>query len=522
MDPQSPDSAAIPRPEAKKTAQRGFFERVFSFLFVSNDPEHVKQRALKQIGKDLKKSRPRYFTPAQYLAESSLARYFYEFYKTFAPAQVLLRGARESGVLKSILIEAGFTETQSQLKEQLSEEAIQERVKGADPSAVGEQVKDEARQFVQSFDVGTMNEIDAAYNRLAILLDLIDFDYYFLLRKFDSAIPERDFAYRPRFEAINCEYVLDELKDFLEIVPAIDTEADWDQLLGMLKEYRGVEVVPRDGMRKVIQLVKDTQRSNVFLSIVRFMDKNPYYKPLLKVHHERIVEQYISKVKSQAEITIQKIAQSRKNEKITQLTQAVFGTSSVSRLSNYSEKTNMTFSKKMLGGFTHVTTLNYLKAFLLDYFKKNIREIVDLLLIKGKWADHSPSQTVSEAYHQLLKISESISRFDEALAEDGELGHKMRAVVVRADRDKKAIVNLRTLLQEINDQAGAMIGEATQHFVSIARILKMVFEDYGKTHPELIINWRELKSMTDKDMRTLVAGVYKQIYSFVQLLQIAK
>jgi hypothetical protein len=522
MDDQSPESPIIAKGEAVKTEQPGFFEKIFSFLFVNNDPEREKQRALKQLAKELKKSRPKYFTPTQNLAEPPLARFFYEFYKAFAPAQVLLRGARESGVLKSILIEMGFTETQGQLKARLADESIQERAKSSDPAAIAEQVKEEARQFVQSFDVGTMNEIDASYNRLAILLDLIDFDYYFLLRKFDSAIPERDFAYKPRFETINCEYVLDELKDFLEILPAIDPDADWDQLLGILKEYRGVEVVPKDGMRKVVQLVKDAQRSSGFLSIVRFMDKNPHYKPLLKVHHERIVEPYITKIKGQAELTIQKIAQSRKNEKIDQLTRAVFGSTSVSRLSNYSEKTNMTFSKKMLGGFIHVTTLNYLKAFLLDYFKKTIREIVDLLLIKGKWANNQPSQAISEAYHQLLKISEAISRFDEALSEDGELGHKMKAVVVKADRDKKAIVNLRTLLQEINEQAGAMITEATQQFVSIARILKLVYEDYGKAHPELIINWRELKSMTDKDIRTLVASVYKQIYNFVQLVQYYK
>jgi hypothetical protein len=67
-----------------------------------------------------------------------------------------------------------------------------------------------------------------------------------------------------------------------------------------------------------------------------------------------------------------------------------------------------------------------------------------------------------------------------------------------------------------------MIADAVQNFVAIARILKLVYEDYGKAHPELIINWRELKGTTDKDIRTLVATVYKQIYNFVQLLQFYK
>ncbi len=522
MEPQIPDPQVESRSGAEKEAAPGVFGKLFSFLFVSNDPERRKQRLLKQLAKDLRKSRPRYFNPQTGQAEAALARFFWEFYKAFAPAQLLLRGARESGVLKTIVVEQSMSPEQARMKEALSEKSVEDRAKNADPEAIAAAVKEEAHEFIRSFDVNAINEMDGAYNRLALLLDLIIFDYYFLMRKFDSALPERDFTYRPRFEPIECGYVLDELKDFLELVPAVDTDADWEVLLTTLKEYRSVEVVAREGMRKVLQLVREAQRSSFLLSIVRFMDKNPAYKPIVRSYRNRIVEPYISKITSQAELTVQKVAQSRKNEKLQELVKLVFGTASVSRLINYSERSNTTFSKKMLGGFVHVTALNYLKAFLLDYFKKNIREIVDLLLIKGKWSNNQPSQTISESYHQLLKVSEAISRFDEALGEDGELGHKMKNTVVKADRDKKAITNLRTLLQEINDQAGAMIGEAVQNFVAIAKILKLAYEDYGKTHPELIINWRELKSSTDKDIRNLIASVYKQIYNFVQLIQYYK
>jgi hypothetical protein len=529
MDPKSQDQAASPAGSPAKAraaaespidgTQPGLFERIFGSLFTSDDPEKQKQKLLKQLAKDLKKARPRFYNPLQGLAEPALARFFYEFYKAFAPAQVLLRGARQSGVLKSVLVETTLSKVQAEIRDRLSEKSIEERARTADPAALMEQVKEDARLFIQSFDVSAINDIDASYNRLAVLLDLIDFDYYFFLRKFDSAFPEKDFTYKPRFETINCEYVSDELKDFLEILPAFDPEADWEQLLRILKEYRGVDVVAKEAMRKVTQLLRDTQRSGALLAVVRHSDKDPFYKPLMRVHRERIVEPFITKIKGQAELTAQKLVQSRKNEKLEQLTRAVFGTASVSRLANYSEKTNMSFAKKMLGGFVHVQTLNFLKAFLLDYFKKNIREIVDLLLIKGKWGDNQPSQTVSEAYHQLLKISEAVTRFDESLGEDGELGRKVKAVMSKADRDKKAITNLRAVLQEVNDEAGTMLTEAVGHFVSIAKILKLVYDDCGKAHPELIINWRELKSLTDKDIRALVASVYKQIYNFVQLIQ---
>ncbi len=86
----------------------------------------------------------------------------------------------------------------------------------------------------------------------------------------------------------------------------------------------------------------------------------------------------------------------------------------------------MVFSKKMLGGFTHVVPLNYLKAFLLDYFKKDIREVVDILLIRGKWSTNLTSQQLSEAFHNLMTAADELVKFAESLSEEGQRGISLR------------------------------------------------------------------------------------------------
>jgi hypothetical protein len=126
---------------------------------------------------------------------------------------------------------------------------------------------------------------------------------------------------------------------------------------------------------------------------------------------------------------------------------------------------------------------------------------------------------MSEAYHQLLKVSETIATFDADLAEDGELGRRLKTIAMRADRDRKALVQLRMALQQVNDEARTMLGDSTQHFVAIARVLKLAHEDIGKVNPAYLVNWKELKPASDKDLRTVIATVYKKIYNFVQLLQ---
>lgn len=192
------------------------------------------------------------------------------------------------------------------------------------------------------------------------------------------------------------------------------------------------------------------------------------------------------------------------------------------KLSNYSEQSNPEYAEKMLGGFLHVKALNYLRAFLVEYLPKKVREVVDLLIVKGKWANSQPSNQMSEAFHQLLNVTEKINRFDEDLAEDGELGRRLKTLALKSEKDRKALIQLRSGLQQVNDDARMMIGDSVQHFVSIARVLKLAHEDIGKPNPAFLVNWKELRPSSDKELRVVIAAVYKKIYSFVQLMQMYK
>jgi hypothetical protein len=130
-----------------------------------------------------------------------------------------------------------------------------------------------------------------------------------------------------------------------------------------------------------------------------------------------------------------------------------------------------------------------------------------------------PSQQMSGAFHELLTISEAIMKFDADLDEDGDIGRKIHVILLRADKDRKALAELRPLLQRVNDQARGMVGSASTHFVALGKVLKLVYDDSARPHPEQVVNWRELQGGTDKDLRGLVAAVYKRIYGFLQLMQ---
>jgi hypothetical protein len=173
----------------------------------------------------------------------------------------------------------------------------------------------------------------------------------------------------------------------------------------------------------------------------------------------------------------------------------------------------------MIGGYLYTAPLAYLAAFLRDCLKGELRSLVDFLVIKGKWASMQPSQHMSEAFHGLLEISEGIRKFDADLAADGDVGRRIHAILLHAEKDRRALADLRPILQRVNDQARGMLGSSSTHFVSLGKVLKLVYDDSARPRPEQVVNWKDLQAGTDKDMRGLVAAAYKRIYNFMQLMQ---
>ncbi|MCX7949323.1 MAG: DUF5312 domain-containing protein [Treponemataceae bacterium] len=497
----------------------GFIERILSFLTASGDPEVEKKRLLKQIARDLSKHKYRFYKVKGEEAQPLFAKFFYDVYKLVSPAQVFLQNADKSNELKKIVIEHFLDDKGRELQNRLTEEAIIERAKTIPLKNLSQQVNEDLTSFIASFDGEKSLAIEDCYNAILLFVQLVKFDYFFLLKKFDANLAERNFSYKPRFEAIRAEYVVDDIKDFIEVMYPLDQVKEWTKVFEILKTYKGVEVIGASQWQKLLSLFSDIKRTGILELMVRHIEKNPTWQAQLRVPHEAILDPHIQKIKTQVDVTIQRIIQQRRTSKIEELATAIFGTPSISRLKNYTDKANVVFSKKMLGGFIYVQALNYLKAFLLDVFKKDIRELCDLLLVRGQWVSNVLSQQLSESYHELMEVSNRLVTFDDNLADEGDMGTRLRIAMAKADRDKEQIKYVRTLLKGINDEALKLITTAAQDCIVIGKNLKSALEDYQKTPHDLIINWKELEGASEHPIDQRITEVYKKIYYFVQLMQ---
>lgn len=497
----------------------GLIQRLLSIFSGMGDPDSEKKKLLKSIGKDLSRSRYKFYKPKGGETLPGLAKFFYEIYKITAPAQVLLGNAAASGALRSFVIESYLTKEQRAISERLTEAAILELSKKMSLRDLQETVKHDITSFMAVFDGEMSKQIDTAYNTLLAFINFVNFDYYFLLKKFDSSIPERNFASHPKFEPINGEYVADDIQDFLEVFKAIDFAIDWRPLFNALKEYRKADVVQYEAWAKLAPAAAELTQSQVLEQIVRHVKKDPYWAPEPRFPNERIVDPFLQKLKTQLETLLQGLVQEKRNAKIDEAAKQVFGTTVVLRMKNYTDKANVVFAKKMLGGYTQAQAMNYLKAYLMDYFKKDIRELADLLIIRGQWTTTIQSQQLSDNYHSLLETADQIVEFDESLADEGEIGTKLRNSLAKADRDKDAQKYLRNLLKDVNDRATNMVTKSAIGLIATGRILKSLAEDLDKPHHELILNWNSVEAQSPRPVKEWIVDVYKKLYYMVQLLQ---
>lgn len=499
---------------AEKT---GFFAKLLASLFKSDDPDADKKKRIKQIAKNLAKAKYKFYKNDEVLP--SFAKFFYDIYKAIFPAKAMFMAQDNPNRLKNLVVSYSLNEKEHAVIDAISEEAIKAAAQTTPVDQLRAQVEQNIDMFLQIFNNDRLVRIEALYRKLMLFKTFCTYDFYFILKKFDSTLREGEFTTAPRFDKIAAEYIAEDLKDFLVVAWTLPEREDWSDLIKFFKDTKGNEPVTLNVWNKICNRVNNVKISRVFEMMIQVITKDPNYMPDASYSEEPIVDAYIDKVRGDAEKTLNSLAVAQQNNKIDSLLNQIFGTTAVERLSNYTVTNSALYERKQLGSFEYVAPLNYYKAFLLDFVKKDVREFSDLVLVRGTWSTQALSSPMSNAYHALIESSDTLLAFDAKIAEDGDVGTRIKTHMPRAERDREARNIIGTLISDLNDEAKEMCVEGTKNLVVIAKTTKTLLEDYAKTKGEVIINWKELDKFSDHPIKELGVGVYKHIALFVQLMQ---
>ncbi|MCR4900752.1 MAG: DUF5312 family protein [Treponema sp.] len=510
--------------EAEKKAAEGekqsFFQSLFANLFKSSNPEAEKKRRLKAIAKTFSKTKfHSFYKPSSIEVMPPFAKLFYDIYKLISPAQLQFKSNQNPNLYKAQVINYSLSEKQVELLEHFDQQQIIEASRQIPLQQLTTKIEEEFMAFSSEFDNDRMNRTENLYKAFSTFQDFCCFDYYVLLKKFTSAIQEFNFTATPNFEKINGEYITDDLKDFCAVAYSITDETlIWNELFAFFKATQSSETVSLGNWKKIIAKIKSIQQSEAFELMIRHISGNTDYITQPQSHYTSLIEPYVDKIREEVYSTLSKIGSQQKENKANQICTQIFGSADFQTLHFYVTAANDAFLKKELSTYIYAEPLNYLKAFLLEYVKKDIREFYDVVVVRGQW-DASLANPMSNAYQELLKISDEITTFDNDLSEEGGSGLKIKTLLPKTAHDPGAENIINRVISDANDQARGYLITSSQDLVTIGKTLKLLIEDHGKQKPEVVQNWRELERFLDHPMKEFSVGIYKKIYLFVQLMQ---
>ena len=495
-----------------------FVEKLLS-LFINNSPEAKKKRLLKDIQKILKKQKYKFLNVKTEEAQPQLAQFYYQIYKTTAVPSSILAGHESSPALKYLFIDSQLTDKQKALINKLHKDEVEKRVK-ENPAAI-KVVKAELAALFKSINDEQKQNVKILYRQYLAFLQFLKFDYYFLLRKFDSNFGEMDFKYKPSFTPINCEYITEDIIDTISMFPVILKYPEWEKLFSVLDLFKQQEILPRQSWSKILNAVAAIEKSQVLLYIVKLINKDPFYKVSPYEPDGEIFEEYFNKLKTSTELVIQKVIKETKNTQRDNLLKEIFGTTAISRMKYYTESNNTVFKTKLLGGYLHIDFMNYLKAFMLDVVKNDILKLVNFFIVKVEWKSNNFSKALSDSMDELVSLSEKVTEFDQSLASDEEVGIKLNTYIKRMTAEPKYKVEVKKSLMDINNRAVVLGQETYRNLVKVASSLKDLIPDLDDTtRMSIIINPTTVKNEYPGSLSEEIKKVYRKIYFFLQLTKL--
>lgn len=505
---------------SNSSSGESFLQRIFGSLFNKKDPEAEKKKLLKQIAKSLSKTKWKFYKHSADQLLPAFPKLFYEIYKAVVGCQLSFNNQQNPNSYKMMVVDYALTEEQKRILEELTEESITTMSRNMDFNQLKKQIKTDIDKLSADFDKEKIQKIDTLYTKLMKFKQFCTFDFYFMLKKFDSTMREGDFSKTPKFNPIDASYVSEDLKDFLTVAWALPLDSDWSDMMQMFKVMKGVEPMKPNQWNKIVTRLNQIRSEQVIEMIIQLTTKDPTYSVVIEEKHEQIVESYIDKIRTQAQLTIRKLESEQMNSKIDSLLTQIFNTTSIFSLKYYTEQASEAFLKRGLPGFEYAKPLNYMRFFLIEFVKRDVRTYADLVLIRGKWTNPQLSQTMSDAFHAMMDLADKISAFDQKHNEEGgDFGAKLKTLLPRIDRDKEAKGIIKTTIKDSNSMAKTYLVNTTKAMIVFAKSTKALIEDYKKPRGELVSNWKEIDRFAETPLNELAVDIYKKIYLFVNLMQ---
>jgi hypothetical protein len=495
-------------------------DKVFSF-FSGEGLTDEKQNMLKGIAKELSQNKyAKFFRVRTEEVDPSLLSFLFSVYKTIYPIKIFMRDEIKMAKLRHITVESCIDPNIKETVKKLDPAYLETKLHSMNGEALIKEIQADVDMLVNQFDHNHIKTANHRYELASALSQLVNYNFPGFFKKFDPHFADGSFLVEPKFPAVKTILIIDQIGDFLTATQALRPEEDWIGLLNVLKECEGQELVIPEQFYAMLKTLREIHTTKIMELMIQYTLRNPVWQFKHSVFNETIGDIWLEAKKNDAYVFITRINNAKKASQINALTKQIFESSDLSRLDNYTVQISESLRKKNVDYYLYAEGVNFLKAFMNDYLDKEIKEMCDILLIRGQWTNNTLSREMSDAFHRVLDSEVSISDLDVVLSEDGADGSRLRAAMLRIDRDPTQARYINSIIAKVNDEALDIVNEAAQELIVVGKHLKNLIEDVEKKHPELLVNWREINLASKEPIHQRMIGNFKKINYFVQLMHL--
>jgi len=495
-------------------------DKVFS-LFSGEGMTDDKQNMLKAIGKELSQSKyAKFFRIRSEETDPSFSSFLFSVYKTIYPIKLFMKDERKMHQLRSLIVDSCINGEIKETVNRLDNGYMDGKAKVMTGEKLIESIQADIELLTNQFDAKHIADVNRRYELTAVLNQFASYNFFGFFKKFDPHFSDGSFIIEPKFPAIKVILIIDQIGEFLTVTQPLRPEEDWAGLLNLIRNVEGRDIVIPEQFNIMIKTLREIHTSKILELMVQYTLRNPVWQFKHSSFHETVGEIWLEGIVAEANSYIARINLAKKNSQISALTKEIFESSELVRLENYTVHASEAYRRKRVEYFMYAEGLNYLKAFLDDYLDKEIKELCDILIIRGQWTNNTMSREMSESLHRLLEMHVSINDLDTVISEDGADGMRLRAAMLKVDRDQTQVRYINSIVNKNNTDALEMINESATDLIVIGKHLKNLIEDVQKKHPELLINWREINMVSKEPLNQRMIQDFKKINYFVQLMHL--
>jgi hypothetical protein len=500
-------------------------DKVFSFISGDSETDPEKRNFLRQILRDLNENKySKYYKPRSDEIEPVFAHTLYEIYKVIRPATVFIRDLNKAARLRQLALEVFMDKPTLAATQRLNPAFIEERIKTTPPKELIPQLSQDLSAITGVFDDARIRAVNVTNNQIIAFTQFVMYPFFTMLQKFDINLPEEledsQPEYQPKFAAIKTKDIIKYLEDLSAIIAPLNPSENWKTVVAIMKLSNGsIEVIPLEQWHAVIRLVRDIRDSNILEKIIQYTRRDPLWQGKPKIPNERLAQTWLENKQAEVRHIINELSTREWSTQISALAQTIFGSADIVRLQFYTLRESENLTRKGLDSYIFAPGLNYLVTFIEDFVNREFQEICDILLIRGQWATAASSREMSEAFHSAKALHDGIIELDETLSDKGRNGPRLKAALLRVDRDRSQVRYINAIVTGINNEAQEQLIAAAEYFAVIDNYMKQVVEDLEKSPHELIINWKELSMFSKNPLGQRITDAYQKINSIVQLLK---